>query len=323
MAEQDSQLQQTNKFLDLSPEIYDVIAENFSAPYPLFVPYYGPPNEMLNSAGLLQWQHDKYYGTAYTKEQESASESLLNWSATCSRFRSLLAPRLFRNVVVRTRAKSIASIEALSKSPHWESVQGITVCLTFNAERDIEQPLHRGLDDLDVDCLSPILSHLPESLKYVTLDFPWDWDDDGESMTEEDQGDGGFLPEYAPFIHAMLHALGQNDMSQRSGITLNLLNLPKAFAHAGDTGSFCTSASFQWFLGQLAGFKLSICNWDGACWKLTTQPGISRFTRGLGNAFINHLGNVKMLTLEANDSSPIGLAFELDNQYDSGHHLGQ
>ena len=124
------------------------------------------------------------------RERESR-RNLISWSCTCRHFRSLLAPFLFRTVILRNEEKSAASIKAIATRLEYVKLVK-EVQFIGSALGDV----HRGWDDDEFgeaegilpENVRDILVHLKRfpNLKSVSVEFDFDFDDelewDGEDV---------------------------------------------------------------------------------------------------------------------------------------------
>lgn len=317
-----------SRLLELPLELFARIVVALEAPAPLFVPIYGQENETLSNYGNLDTQHTKFYGPEYTEVQQLASQAILSWSSTCSHYRLLLAPQLFSDIVLRTRPKSVASVAALTKTPHWSHVRTLTVCTTFLLDKERDEGQETPFGNLDLPCLEQILSDLPPNLISFTLDLPWDWYDDldGEDYEPFQIPIDG---EFGNIVFTILHTLGQNDISGKPSFTFNVLNLwdahflpRKAYSDENSNEDSDEDADkspdlrrdvtegdgFRKFLSHATVCKLALPKVDnGVGWQMSVYRSQSdQFTPDLGTLWINNLMNVTSLTIEANSSFPIG-----------------
>lgn len=119
------------RLMTLPTEVQQAIVNGLDLPEVLFVPAY-PHKEDAPGMGdsHLEKQHETYYGPDRQRNDDPGALALLTWSRICSFYRRLLGARLCRDLVLRTRADSIQSLEALCRTPLWDAVESLTICNT-------------------------------------------------------------------------------------------------------------------------------------------------------------------------------------------------
>jgi hypothetical protein len=322
MAEAQPQCQLMNLPLD----VHQMIVKSLDLPDILFPPAYG--QERLHDIPLgenyFDSQHAKYYGTDRNITDHPGAYALLSWSSTCRFYRQLLKARLLRNVVLRTRLKSIESLETIAQTSSWRDVKSLIVCNTLaelsegqidvyrERSRDIEYEEDDVLSywpEFPLSRLSALLSNLPPNLEALTLDFPWHWIDHKMDSDMEFSATGDF----GRMILVILRSICQNNLAAKASFTLRLVNLPKGSTDCTPDESY----GLNGLLNCVTNCQISLAQWDnGAGWEQNKVMNMEDFTKSLGPTYIQHLTKVETLELQANDSCPIGLA-------PGGGHLGQ
>ena len=310
-----SQSTSTCRLITLPADIQKLIVTALSVPSPLFTPTYGVQDNKFSSYGRLIKKREEYYGKQ-NDEETTCSIALLNWSSTCRFYRDLLASHLFRDVVLRSKTKSMSSIEAISKTTHWQHIESLTVCGTYVTEERTPHPYPRDanqvdpLADFDFSVLSLILSDLPPNLKHLTLDFPTDWTRESDYLSVldvderlEETLEYESLDTWRKLLFTVFHAVVKNDISSKKKFGLKLLNIPPMQC------SVWFSDEFEQFLGHVTEFALCLDHFDnGAGWNMNTMESPVIFAGRLYQWFWENLTNVRSLNIHADESWPIGLA---------------
>lgn len=301
----------------LPADVQQLIFAAIDAPSPLFIPKYHSTEDEAFVYGALEKKHQEYYGDDLSDDQLLSSTALLNWSATCRFYRSLLGPLIFKDLVLRSRSKSLVSCTTLRDTDHWHSISSMVVCGTYviegsNEEDPEQEPRTHPLDELNFDALSSFLSNLPPNLTKLTLDFPTEWIDECNSdylevfcideqpeTTLEEEG----VDKWRKLIFTVFDAVSKNEMSSKEDFELCLFNIPPLPC------SVYWSSEFQHLLNHVSRFVLSFSHFDNKCGlNLNTMDMPAIFASRLDVWFWNHLTSVRSLSIHADDSWPFGLA---------------
>ena len=340
MADKSLPKSQYNPLQTISPELEQLIIDQLELPAFLFVPAYRQEDaEIPCGEPSLNSQHKKYYGADRNVHQSPGALALLNLSCTCSYYRKLLKPRLFRDVLLRTTSKSLTSVEAICKTSSWEGVRSLTVCTVVTPatedkadEEDEKQPendkeeteddedKHDGDNEdesVDADGSGSTqgsvledapkfdlarLSALLENLppSLDTLVLDFPWH---WYECQDDCMELAATGDLRIFLEVIFRSVSRNDFSSRPSFTLKLYNLP----NGGWTSSLRNDPNSANFFCSVTTFFFSIHSWDnGAGWKLNTVSDIEDFTTEIGPTFIEPLSRIQSLELQANSSCPIG-----------------
>ncbi|MCJ1270595.1 hypothetical protein MMC22_010492 [Lobaria immixta] len=236
---------------------------------------------------------------------------LIDWSSTCSFFRSLLAPYIFKTVKLVNDEESGASLNAVAKSPYNVHVKelhfiGWPLSSAHSDEAafpNTEVVLARSVNELLCDLQRfPSLERL--SIKFDCYLMGLDW--------SASRGITASTPEAAKTVKAGASAAWLALMS-RTYSTLTENKSPH-FKHleirqlAWETVSIFSHAAFHDFLGYLEQFTLSIHGYDidGGYMSNTDGNYLTAMTK-LDEYFFNHLAKATTLSIKAPKEEPLGL----------------
>ena len=238
-----AQAQPSSKFTNLPTDIHKLIISALDTPLPLFARSYVLARQGKHSCGDLKRKQAEYYG-GRNEDNLGSAQRLVNWSATCHFSRELLAPTIFRDILLRPRATSMSSVKLLFSGTHRKHIRSLSVVSTYAYEQwpeDMDPRKIEMIDPLEAvnhNKLFSILASLPDTVECLTLDFPTDWmrgldleNADHLSMFEDDE-----LPEqtleieaksvWRKLIHTVLAATANNDLFAKESFELRLLNIP-------------------------------------------------------------------------------------------------
>lgn len=316
------------RLIDLPSDVFQLIIELLLPDDFLFTPYYDDElYDNLVSSGLDK-KCTEYYGTTLQRKVEYA-QGLLNLSCTCRHLRIIAAPWVFRSVILRNSPKSMASIEALSRSSYWTQIQQLIFVSapergpkSWNSGGggQQQQGAEESLGEIDsndsrmeenverdmkvaMEKLAAILSQLPPNLNSLTLDFPRSWDNEGqddylESSHLDDQKASGYYP---TMYKTVMNAVAENDFSTKSKFELNLYNISPHDCPAYETDSW------RCFLKEVTSFTLGLCHYDnGAGWNMNRMLCVNDFCPSIGQFFWDHLERTNTIKLFCDNSWPLG-----------------
>lgn len=252
--------------------------------------------------------------------------SLLSWSSTCTFYRSLLAPYVFKDIHFRNTRGSSASVIALANSEHCSHVKTLDLTYTFpyikdeseeddvdDETEDDDKGLTKATYDDDPESVCTILSdlgrfpHLQSFSLECCLDQEFEYQADlGIFYMFEDDENTYQATEAemnVPWRAQMGRVYTSLVRNTRSPVkVLEIRNLMPREATAWST------PAFQSFLGRLECFKLSLMGGDnGAGWCFNTLDGYTAFPGKLAHFFFNSLTNVTELTFKPDETGPVGL----------------
>ncbi|KAI9784734.1 MAG: hypothetical protein M1816_000737 [Peltula sp. TS41687] len=232
---------------------------------------------------------------------------LLSLSGTCSFYRAVLAPHIFKVVYLHNTGKSGLAVQALASSPCGGLVKELRYC-------GVAPGLSQGKDAFsDTEAVFPpevaeVLSHLNRfpNLQKLYVEFPFDYDEGKEPYdfleeTPHEVATAESEKGWRALMAKSFLALAQNASGSVPSLELGRLH-PLAV-------STFDHDCFHDFLCSLKSFSLTVRGWDnGRDRQLSTTWGFLMFAEELDDWFFNHLCSVTDLTLEADETAPIGLA---------------
>lgn len=297
--------------IDLPIDIQNTIVDSLNLPRFLFAPADGPLDDKSHmGASVSKTQHDQYYGGSSNTEDVVAAFALLHWSSTCSFYRRLFESRIFRDVLLRTRERSLRSVEAISSTKLWDRVQSLTLRSSSDHYRhsygpaDLiggirvsRMPKYTWLGDI-MEPLLTLLTRLPPNMTTLTLDFMWDW--------QEEIGRGCYMPtisqHFMGFLQRVARAIGKNDLSERQTFTLNLVNIPsgKMSWEAHKESSSELPDFFSNVMQHGIDVSISLCH-VGASNGWYPRPifELPSSKETLGSKLLTHLNKVRRLRIDA------------------------
>lgn len=228
------------------------------------------------------------------KEQIEVYHDLINWSCTCSYFRNLLAPDIFKAVKLVNDERSGSSLNAVAKGPHNVHVKNVHFIGSVldnghneAAISDTERILPRSVDALLCE-----LQQFP-SLEKLSIKF------DKNPMRLNCNMIGQETPKQ-DLISRNYSALTQNKSPRFKHLEIRQL--------AVESVSTFSNATFHDLLSHLEQFTISIHSDDfegKPCLNMTR--GYRALAGKLEENFFNHLANVTTLSLKAPRLGPLGL----------------
>ncbi|KAF2472374.1 uncharacterized protein BDR25DRAFT_302595 [Lindgomyces ingoldianus] len=242
------------------------------------------------------------------------NNDILSISRTCQVLRELVAPSLFKNIVLRNNEKSGNSVKEIRsgsykdfvRAIHYEGMIRVLDGWTLhNADDQAEEPKEEHFPKCVEDILSN-LSRFPK-LEKLVVEFPCDDDDLARgfyNFDEEESYEQAVEVESEEAWRALMaksyEAVGRN--SQHSIKTLELRGLVARQA------SSWNGQGFRNFLGGMESFIISIKGGNNDVgWCVNTLQGYLEFITHLGNHFFDHLTNVTSFSFTATDEGPPGL----------------
>jgi hypothetical protein len=249
--------------------------------------------------------------------------NLLNLSRTSKALRTLVAPCLFRSLLLRNGEKSGSSILAIAKSPHAEHVQQLkyrgTIAMPLaDMARGSNDPEPAAPDPSDFpESVEDVLSHLARFPRLETLGVEFKWDpeneDDEEAMIggfysfDDQENDEACAKAEDEYAWRALMARSYSAIARNAGTVPQLKSLelnnvvPKVVTVWKKPG-------FVELLGQLERFKITLRGGEnGAGWHMNTLDGYLVFVESLGTLFFDHLRNVRIFGLAGTHEEPPGL----------------
>lgn len=228
---------------------------------------------------------------------------LINWSCTCSYFRSLLAPKIFKTTQLVNDEKSGSSLIAVAKSPHKIHVKElyfIGSVLRPAHIRGVAPSNSGGILPYSVDTLLRDLQQFP-SLEKLSIEIDnkpayYECGCCGESLYETTIGTARW---YA-LLFRTYSALTQNKSPRFKHFEIRRLVWKEVniFRHA----------AFHDFLGHFEQFTLSIFGPELINGEMSdTKNEYPAVVKNLDKYFFNHLVNVTTLSIKAPKVAPLGL----------------
>ncbi|MCJ1270945.1 hypothetical protein MMC22_010844 [Lobaria immixta] len=237
-------------------------------------------------------------------------QELFNWSCTCSYFRNLLAPDIFKATMLVNDEESGSSLNALAKSPnnvHVKELHFIGSALGDAHSEEAEFSDTEGILPPSVDALLSDLQRFP-SLERVSIKFDYTIESpefaEGldllkEVETQEKVLEAEALEAWRALMSRTYFALARNQSPRFKHLEIRQLwKNVSTFSHA----------AFHDFLGHFEQFTLSIHGEDnGAGWKSNVTEEYPALMGKLDEYFFNHLANVTKLYIRAPEEGPLGL----------------
>lgn len=152
------------------------------------------------------------------------------------------------------------------------------------------------------ESLREILSHLPPSILYLTIDLPEVNEDFGQSLGGDgSEVDSCGLPAYRHTLRNVFSSISMNDMRGKDNFELRLYNVPP---YRSDVYS---SENWKQFLGGLTSFTLGLKSYDnGTGWRMNMHSPAIEVARLLGEMFWDHLDRIRSFSLHCDSSWPLG-----------------
>lgn len=253
--------------------------------------------------------------------------ALRSWSCTCSFYRHLLAPYLFRSIVLRNYETNASSVHLLSNSQYKGCVEELhyTAAGECTDDHDFKwkywtgetrgefgnSDAVTGPEEVFHDIVHTVLSDLRcfPRLKTLSIEFPvnfrrggwsmyWEMFDEEETQAEiqsAEENEG-----WRALMAKTFDALSLNDKASVKALEIREL-------YPLEVSTFHSEA-FHDFLGTLERFDLSLFGGDnGAGWCINCSNGYLEFVFKLDAYFFDHLTNVTEFRLRAGATGPLGL----------------
>ena len=258
--------------------------------------------------------------------------SLLNWSSTCTFYRSLLAPYVFKDIHFRNTRGSSAAVIALASSEHCKHVKTLDLTYTLpyikdeSEEDDVDDETEEEDDD-DLESVCTILSDLGRfpHLERFSLECRLDEEFDKQEelgifyMFEDDENTSQATEAEMNVPWRAQMELVYTGLAQNTRSPIKLLEIRNLMPREVTVWS---TPAFRSFLGKLEGFKLSLMGGDnGAGWCFNKLDGYAAFTRKLSHFFFDNLTNVTEFTFKPDETGLVGLVG--DNNCDLSLHAKQ
>ena len=264
---------------------------------------------------LLRDQDTKTHANDQIEKQDEliiVYHDLINWSCTCSYFRDMIAPYIFKAAKLVNDEESGSSLNAVSKSPNNVHVKELHFIGSFPgighggkaAFSDTEGIFPRSVDALLCD-----LQRFP-SLERLSIEFrnqlavPFWWEDgmnlSGATETQEQALQAETLVGWRAFMFKTYSALIQNKSPHFKHLEIRQLIWKRV--------SIFSHAVFHDFLGHFEQFTLSIHGRE-ICegWMSNTIDQYPTLMGKLDEYFFNHLVNVTTLSIKAPKAATLGL----------------
>lgn len=233
-------------------------------------------------------------------------QDLRSWSSTCSQFRSLIAPLLFKSLTLRNTEKTGNSIDLISKGDNRHHVQNLLIYLTAPGDTedgfaDTEGILPKVIEDIISD-----LGRFPnlESVRVnFEFDFEGEWEDSwelfGDDETSEEILEAEETQAWRALNTKVYAALAKNTTPGFKKLELSALVFKEA-------SSFRTP-EFRNLLGHMTHFTSSFWTDDSdSHYRVNVRSGCVGFALKFNELFFDHLSSVTHLTVTA-DYLPTGV----------------
>lgn len=237
---------------------------------------------------------------------------LINWSCTCTYFRNLLAPNIFKTIKLVNNDKSGFSVNAVAESPHNVVVEELHFVGSALGDEHREEPMYSdtvGILPRSVEVLLGNLQRFPR-LEKLSIKFDYSlgspgWEDDIWKSTDRENNPQQVLQDEASVAWRALmcrtySALTHNRTPQFKHLEIRQLiwKVVSNFSHP----------FFHHFLSQLEHFTLSIYGEEFGDGMMSNMYDDYTGTMGkLDEYFFNHLAKVTSLSVKAPREGPLGL----------------
>jgi hypothetical protein len=234
---------------------------------------------------------------------------LVNLSCVDRLFRTIVAPYVFKTVILRNNETSARSVQTLSNGPYASLIKRLEYLAVAPFPSDYEnqkETFEPKAEHYPAE-VEDILAHLDrfEKLETVGIEFPW--------------GDGGSHDafynfedvEVAEVISKAEEELGWRALMQKSytALTRNKAGVVKKLELRNlvpREASVWRTDEWRTFLGGLEGFEISLRGGEnGAGWCINTLDGYIGFVGDFHDLFLNHLGQVRDFKLFATHYGPV------------------
>lgn len=247
------------------------------------------------------------------KEEEPIKiyHDLISWSCTCSYFRNLLSPDIFKTVKLVNDNNSGFSLYAVAKSPHNIHVKNLHFIGSAPSQEvvfpDSEMVLPRSVEALLSDLqqfssLESLSIEFDKSLKseYDEMDSDSRYDDDSIDQETPEQV---FEDEQSEACRALMsrtyYALMHNKSHHFKYLQIKLLIWKNV--------STFKNPAFHDFLSHFEQFTLSISEDLDVELHYNVTRGYRMLMGKLDEYFFDHLANVTTLSIKAPNEGPLGL----------------
>ena len=236
---------------------------------------------------------------------------LVNWSSTCSYFRNLLAPEIFKSVKLANDEKSGSSLNTVATSQHNAHVKELHFIGSALGEIHVDKAAYfdtEGIFPRGVEGLIRELRRFP-SLERLRLKYDykfenprvWMWSMDIFAVESSEQ----ILEAEASVAWRALMARTYSALARNKPPHIKSLEIKH---HVWSDVSTFSDAAFHSFLGQIEQFTLSSqgkYNFKG--WRPSTPRQYPVVLRKINEYFLNHLANVTTLHIKDVEFYPFGL----------------
>ncbi|KAL3445546.1 hypothetical protein BJX65DRAFT_142804 [Aspergillus insuetus] len=251
---------------------------------------------------------------------------LIALSSTCSEFRSILAPRIFRGITLHNTAKSALAVQAIGQGRSSGCVKELQYICTHTGSWKHETTI----EELYPPELNSALSRLAyfTSLERLDIHFAFDGDSDlwgllSDELVDDFYSDAGVAEERAgeePWRELMgssFRAIAAGYGLDGPAVTSNS-KIPHTFAIHGlapTTLPIYYEPIWGNFLSGVKSFSMTIPYLEnGAGWCVITQPSYSGFAEYLGPWFFNHLHCAESISF---DPAETGMLGDTRDRYDA------
>ena len=232
----------------------------------------------------------------------SINHSLINWSGTCSYFRDLLAPDVFKSVKLVNHEKSGSSLDTVAKSQHNVHVKELHFIGSALGDAHSEEAAFSDTEKIFPCCVDGLISDLQRfpSLERLTLDFDYEFEDtDGFSWPEytfaEEETPEQVLEAEASVAWRALMSRTYSALSQNRSPHFKHLEIRNLIWK--DVSTY-KDAAFHDFLSHIEQFTFSIHVHESLQgWELDRS-----LIEKLDVYFFNHLASVKTLSIKGKET---------------------
>ncbi|MCJ1429249.1 hypothetical protein MMC29_007162, partial [Sticta canariensis] len=248
-------------------------------------------------------------------ELVNIDHDLINWSCTCSYFRNLFAPKIFKTAELVNNEKSGSLLNAVAKSPHNVHVKDLHFIGSAFGPRCSEEAAFSNTEGIlprNVDALLCNLQWFP-SLQRLSIKFEYNlddwcnlddwtarWDLDAEPETLQQVLESEASVVWRALISRTFYALTKNKPPNFKHLEIRQL-------HCNNVSPF-SNAAFHECLNHFEQLTLSIHGDDnGIGWNSNKTDDYPVLIGKLDEYFFNHLANVTILSIKAPEEAPLGL----------------
>lgn len=244
-----------------------------------------------------------------------ADNDIVNLSLTCKALRAVVAPTLFKRIVLRNREESGKSVQCIVnglyaecvRQVHYQPIIAMPQTEEFRSEDERIEPSETDFPAITEEILTGL--HCFPKLDKLIVEFKWDEGDDYDAYTSghdyfDDDIDENELRELekkeawrALMVHSYA-ALSRNGNNVKSLELRNVVPLEL---------SIWKTPEFIKFLAGLDKFWFGIRGGESACWRINTLDGYGELMGRLDALFFEHLTNVTCFRFAATEDGPPGL----------------